>query len=148
MKTLLAVTLALSCSSGVAYLAQAQDSSATDGVAGAIGDSAGRAELEAIEADAATRELTRSERRAQRRAQRQPDPEVAQAASADGGAAAETETDGDDGLICRREIVTGSHRRVRVCATRAQREEARDSSREFVRDRMQPRGGPNTEGGR
>lgn len=44
------------------------------------------------------------------------------------------ESASDDGRICRREIVTGTHRRVRVCTTREQREASRESARELLRD--------------
>ncbi len=43
-------------------------------------------------------------------------------------------TDDDDGIICRKEAVTGTYRRVRVCTTREQREASRESARELLRD--------------
>lgn len=42
--------------------------------------------------------------------------------------------DDDDGIICRKEAVTGTYRRVRVCTTREQREASRESARELLRD--------------
>lgn len=55
--------------------------------------------------------------------------------------------DDDDGVICRKVEVTGSHRRVRVCTTRAQREAARDSARELLQDTNRERAGLGREAG-
>jgi len=74
------------------------------------------------------------------------DPALAQAKESP--PATEAPPDNDEGLICRRETVTGSHRRVRVCTTQAQRDAARESSREFMRDVVRPPAGSNAEGGR
>jgi len=46
--------------------------------------------------------------------------------------AASTESDADE-MICRREQIVGSHRRVRICMTRAERAEARTESQESIR---------------
>lgn len=71
-------------------------------------------------------ELSRSERRARRRCAEEAER---MAASSEGDGEAD-----DEGLICRREIVTGSHRRVRVCTTAAQRRGMRESARDVTRD--------------
>lgn len=42
----------------------------------------------------------------------------------------------DEGVICRRETVTGSHFPVRVCTTRKQREETRRASQDLLRDTL------------
>lgn len=53
----------------------------------------------------------------------------------------EQAAEADEGVICRRVIVTGSHRRVRVCTTQAERDAARDASREFMQDNVRVPGG-------
>ena len=85
-------------------------------------------------------QLTRAERREQRRAERAAEAEVAASAErAD-------EQDDDEGIICRRENVLGTHRRIRVCTTREQREAMRESSREVIRDVTRSRGDLGPEG--
>ena len=89
----------------------------------------------ASEAELAARgeaELSRAERRALRQAERE--------AELTAGAAAEEDEEDDEGLICRRESVVGTHRRVRICTTREQREAMRESSREVIRDIARNRG--------
>ncbi|MDX1563223.1 MAG: hypothetical protein R3305_09865, partial [Gammaproteobacteria bacterium] len=71
-------------------------------------------------------------------------PESAQASPADSADAAPAAEDGEEELICRREQVTGTHRRVRRCYSPAQLEEQREQARDFLRNR--PRRAPN-EGG-
>lgn len=69
---------------------------------------------------------------------------AAAAAESDDAAA---KPDADEGVICRKVEVTGSHRRVRVCTTRAQREAARDSARELLQDTNRERAGLGREAG-
>jgi hypothetical protein len=79
----------------------------------------------------AEQELSRAERRALRRSEQGAASAVAETRVAtEEDAAAED----DEGLICRREIVTGTHRRIRVCTTAAEREAMRESSRDVLRD--------------
>ncbi|HEY5665973.1 MAG TPA: hypothetical protein VIV64_04565 [Gammaproteobacteria bacterium] len=83
--------------------------------------------------EAEERELTRAERRALRRSEREARDTSARVATAE-------ESDGnDEGIVCRRESVTGTHRRVRICTTRAERELAREAAQETIREagRMQ-----------
>ena len=77
-------------------------------------------------------DLSRSQRRALRRCTDRAEAMVAQGDGA--------EPDSDDGVICRRESVVGTHRRIRICTTRAEREAMRNSSREVIRDITRPGG--------
>ena len=91
-------------------------------------------------------ELSARERRALRRSQRR-EERIAAAAARDAEQQDATTVSGDDdGVICRREVVTGSHRRVRVCTTRAQREAARDSNRSVITEVMRSGGDFGREG--
>ena len=49
-------------------------------------------------------------------------------------AEAEAEKSAEEGLVCRREAVTGTHRRIRVCYTPEQLREIREGSQEALRD--------------
>jgi hypothetical protein len=60
--------------------------------------------------------------------------EPAEAASVAAVAATSTGSGEDGGLICRKEIVSGSHFRRKVCTTREQREAMRKSADELLRD--------------
>jgi len=81
-------------------------------------------------AEPETGELTRAERRAIRRSER----EAARIASEE-AAAVEAELAVDEGIICRRETIIGSHRRVRICTTRAERDATREAAQEVMRER-------------
>ncbi len=61
-------------------------------------------------------------------------------------ATASEEFEGPD-VICRREIVTGTHRRVRVCTTREQRRRSREAAQEVLRDVVRPQAFIGSEGG-
>lgn len=98
-------------------------------------------EFDTVEAD--DQELTRAERRELRRAARDASLLAEAAGSTENAAEA---GDADEGVICRRESVTGSHRQVRVCTTRAQRDAARESARETIREIGRPVGGLGPEG--
>lgn len=104
-------------------------------------------ETAAADADTVTADseaaLTRAERRELRRAEQEAAAEVDRVAESQTGA---EEGDNDEGLICRRESVVGTHRRVRICTTRAQREAMRESSRELILDITRPRGALGPEG--
>jgi hypothetical protein len=91
--------------------------------------------------EAEEQELTRAERRALRRSEREERDSSARVATADSAA------DGDDeGIVCRRESVTGTHRRVRICTTRAEREAARDAAQETMREAGRMQGPLSAEG--
>jgi hypothetical protein len=77
-------------------------------------------------------DLSRSQRRALRRCTEQAERVAANAEGA--------EQAGDEGVICRRESMTGTHQRVRICTTRAQRDAMRNSARETIRDVTRPGG--------
>ena len=99
-------------------------------------------------------ELSRSERRELRRAEREAERAAEQTAQeagqsqaeVQGQVAAQAEGGDDEGLICRRESVTGTHRRVRICTTAAQREAMRNASTEVIRDISRNRGRLGPEG--
>ena len=83
-------------------------------------------------------ELTRAQRRERRRAEEAAEAQAELAATteaADGDEGAD-----DEGLVCRRESVVGTHRRIRVCTTREQREATRMSAQELIRDVSRNRG--------
>lgn len=96
-------------------------------------------ERESVETE--TRELTRAERRELRRSERAA-REAAEAAEAAEQAAAAA----DEGIICRRESTVGTHQRVRICTTRAEREAAREAAQEVLRDTSRSQGVLATEG--
>ena len=77
-------------------------------------------------------EMSRSERRAFRQCRRDAARLVARSDEAD--------EDEDIGLICRRESVVGTHRRVRICTTREQRDAMREASVEAIRNITRPGG--------
>jgi hypothetical protein len=126
MRLVIVIVVALGCSSAV----HAQDA----------GDEAGQSAVE-------ERELTRAERRALRREQEAAEAAGAAAQSTDQETTASATDEDDEGLICRREAVTGSHRRVRICTTREQREAMRASSAEVLRDVTRNRAPLGPEGG-
>jgi len=62
---------------------------------------------------------------------------TAEAAAADASTVelqAASDESSDDDLVCRREQVTGTHRRIRRCYTRAQRDSMREESQRLMRD--------------
>jgi hypothetical protein len=85
--------------------------------------------------------LSRAELRELRRQQRAAERAAEKAEAARRAAQAEKE-----GVVCRRESVLGTHRRIEVCTTRAEREAMRESAREVVRDVTRPRGDLGPEG--
>lgn len=80
-------------------------------------------------------DMSRSERRALRRCTQEAERQAA---------AGNQE---DDGIVCRRESVVGTHRTVRICTTAAEREAARQSAREVMRDVTRSVGTAGREGG-
>ena len=94
---------------------------------------------QATDADqpAAEAELSRAERREQRRREREAEE------AANERLAAERE---EDGVVCRKEAVTGSHRRIEVCSTAAEREAMRNSARDVITDVTRSRGNLGPEG--
>lgn len=148
MKTLL-LAVTLGCTFSIAGLAQ------VSGAAGGLVPDADERDAasasqgpETIDTD--TRAPTRAERRALRRGQREAADEAELAAAAEEAARpADTNGAGDDddeGIICRRESTVGTHRRIRICTTRAEREAMRESSREVIRDITRPGGDFGLEG--
>lgn len=66
----------------------------------------------------------------------------ARAAEAAAEAQAAAEKSAETGLVCRREIVTGSHRRIERCYTHEQLRAMRQGSQEAMRDRRSPAAAP------
>jgi len=140
MKALQSVFVVFSCF--VIHAAMAQES-ATEATQSSPNQST---DANAVTAEAEDRELTRAERRAQRQAERDAEREAREAATAAAAPAAADSGDDDEGIICRRESVIGSHQRVRICTTRAEREASREAARDVLRDVSRPRGDFGTEG--
>jgi len=113
MKILISLAMFAACLIGTAH---AQDA--------VVSTTAG-----ADDAATAEQELSREQRRELRRQQREAEraAEEAEQARHDAQAA-------NNGVVCRRETVLGSHKRVEVCTTQAEREAARASAREVVLD--------------
>ncbi len=130
MKPLLLVVASGICT-GVAL---AQDSAQGEGADSLLQETCA---AEGVDLSVPESELSRSERRARRRCSQE-----AERLAAD----ANTSQDDDDaGVICRRESVTGTHRRIRICTTAAEREAMREASRELIRDVTRPGGDFGTE---
>lgn len=100
-----------------------------------------RSHGDAAEPAQAEETLSRAELRELRRQQRAAEREAEEAEAARRAAEAEKE-----GVVCRRESVLGTHRRIEVCTTRAEREAMRESAREVVREVTRPRGDLGPEG--
>jgi len=125
MKILIPSVLLAACTIGTGY-AQDVAVSATTAAEGAA---------------TAEQELSREERRELRRQEREAERAADEAEQARREAQAAS-----NGVVCRRETVLGSHKRVEVCTTEAEREAARASAREVVRDVTRSRGVLDPEG--